>query len=243
MNMKMKGLIALVGSGEYLPVMEDVDRHLLTYCGAKGRKPKVICLPTAAGEEGEASVSRWMKMGEDHFDRLGAEVRSLHVTTRAEADAPEFAEFVTEADLVYCSGGNPHYLYQTLHGSKIWQSAEKAFERGAVYAGCSAGAMIMGEHMPDFRTLGIRHKAAFGVLPRATIFPHFDRMMRWRRMLVPLIQSRLAAGGYALGVDEDTALVGSPGQPWQVMGRSQVYVISKNDVKSFTTGQAMTLPT
>jgi cyanophycinase len=240
--MKMKGLIALVGSGEYLPVMEDVDRHLLAHCGANGRKPKVVCLPTAAGEEGAASVSRWMRMGEEHFNLLGAEVRSLHVTKRAEADDPANAELVAEADLVYCSGGNPHYLHQTLHGSKLWQAAEKAFERGAVYAGCSAGAMIMGEHMPDFRTLGIRQKAAFGVLPRATIFPHFDQMMRWRGMLVPLIQSRLAADGYALGVDEDTALVGIPGASWQVMGRGEVYVISKNEVKSFKTGHAITLP-
>lgn len=240
--MKMNGLIALVGSGEYLPVMEAVDRHLLANSGANGRKPKVICLPTAAGEEGEASVTRWMRMGEDHFNRLDAEVRSLHVTNRVDADDLANTEIVADADLVYCSGGNPHYLYQTLHGSKIWQSAEKAFERGAVYAGCSAGAMIMGEHMPDFRTLGIRQKAAFGVLPGATIFPHFDRMMRWRRMLVPLIRSRLGAEGYALGVDEDTALVGSPGAPWQVMGYGQVYLITKNDVKSFTTGQALTLP-
>ncbi len=240
--MKMKGLIALVGSGEYLPVMEDIDRHLLSHCGANGRKPKVICLPTAAGEEGEASVSRWMRMGEEHFARLDAEVRSLHVTKRAEADDPAHGEAVAEADLVYCSGGNPHYLYQTLQGSKLWQSAEKAFERGAVYAGCSAGAMIMGEHIPDFRTLGIRQKGAFGVLPGATIFPHFDRMMRLRGMLVPLFQSRLSDQGYALGVDEETALVGSPGTSWQVMGRGQVYVISKIDVKSYAAGQAIALP-
>jgi cyanophycinase len=240
--MKMKGLIALVGSGEYLPVMEDVDRYLLAHCGADSRKPKVVCLPTAAGQEGDESVSRWMRMGEQHFIKLDAEVYSLHVTNRLEADDPAYVELVAEADLVYCSGGNPHYLYETLKGSKLWQAAEKAFERGAVYAGCSAGAMIMGEHMPDFRTLGIRQKAAFSVLPGATIFPHFDQMMRWRRMLMPMIQSRLSADGYALGVDEDTALVGTLGASWQVMGHGQVYVISKNDVKSYTTGQAMTLP-
>jgi cyanophycinase len=181
-------------------------------------------------------------MGEEHFTKLGAEVRSLHVTIRKEADDLANAEMIGEADFVYCSGGNPHYLYETLQGSKLWQAAEKAFERGAIYAGCSAGAMILGEHMPDFRTLGIRQKAAFGVLRGATIFPHFDRMMRFRGMLVPLLQSRLADQGYALGVDEDTALIGSPGTSWQVMGRGQVYVISKNEVKSYTTGQAMTLP-
>jgi len=238
----MKGLVALVGSGEYLPVMEDIDRYLLSHCGANGRKPKVVCLPTAAGQEGEDSVSRWMRMGEEHFTKLGAEVHSLHVTVRKEADDLDNAKMIGDADFVYCSGGNPHYLYETLQGSKLWQAAEKAFERGAIYAGCSAGAMILGEHMPDFRTLGIRQKAAFGVLRGATIFPHFDRMMRFRGMLVPLLQSRLADQGYALGVDEDTALIGSPGTSWQVMGRGQVYVISKNDVKSYTTGQAMTLP-
>jgi len=222
--------------------MEEIDRYLLSHCGANGRMPKVVCLPTAAGQEGEESVSRWMRMGEEHFTKLGAEVRSLHVTIRKEADDLANAEMIGEADFVYCSGGNPHYLYETLQGSKLWQAAEKAFERGAIYAGCSAGAMILGEHMPDFRTLGIRQKAAFGVLRGATIFPHFDRMMRFRGMLVPLLQSRLADQGYALGVDEDTALIGSPGTSWQVMGRGQVYVISKNEVKSYTTGQAMTLP-
>lgn len=44
----MNGLIALLGSGEYLPVMDDVDRYLLENCGANGRKPRVVCLPTAA---------------------------------------------------------------------------------------------------------------------------------------------------------------------------------------------------
>lgn len=222
--------------------MEDIDRHLLANCGADGRSPKVVCLPTAAGEEGEGSLSRWMRMGEEHFNKLGAEVLSLHVTNRPEADDPANADLVAIADFVYCSGGNPHYLYETLKGSMLWQAAEKAFERGAVYAGCSAGAMIMGENMPDFRTLGIRQKSAFGWLPGATVFPHFDRMMRWRKMLMPLIQSRLAGDGYALGIDEDTALVGSPGSSWQVMGKALVYTITKHDVKSYSSGQSITLP-
>jgi len=238
----MNGLIALAGSGEYLPVMDDIDRYLLANCGANGRTPRVVCLPTAAGEEGEASVTRWMSMGEDHFRPLGADVKALHVTQRAEADDPANAVIAGNADIVYCSGGNPHYLFETLQASMLWQAAEKAFDRGAVYAGCSAGAMILGEHMPDFRTLGIRRKAAFGVLHGATIYPHFDRMMSWRAMLVPLTQSRLAAGEYALGIEEDTVLVGSPGSSWQVMGRGQVYIILKNEVRSYSTGSSVELP-
>ena len=73
----MNGLIALVGSGEYLPVMDEVDRYLLAHCGVSGRPPRVVCLPTAAGQEGQQSWGRWMQMGEQHFRRLGADASAL----------------------------------------------------------------------------------------------------------------------------------------------------------------------
>ena len=42
------GPLALVGSGEYLPVMADVERMLLA-----GRPPRYVQIPTAAAPEGE----------------------------------------------------------------------------------------------------------------------------------------------------------------------------------------------
>ena len=64
----MNGLIALVGSGEYLPVMEDIDRYLLASLNVK--TPQVVCIPTAAGQEGDESVNRWLRMGVEHFKGL-----------------------------------------------------------------------------------------------------------------------------------------------------------------------------
>jgi cyanophycinase-like exopeptidase len=237
----MNGLIALVGSGEYLPVMDTVDRHLLENCGADGVKPRVVCMPTAAGEEGDASVDRWLKMGVEHFTRLGAHVQAARITNRAEADDPRYVEMLDQAHLIYFSGGHPTYLYQTMQGSKAWEAAEKAWARGAVYAGCSAGAMILGAHIPDFRSLGLRQQAAFAKLPHSVIFPHFDRMMALRGVLMPLIQSRLAEGEYSLGIDEETALVGKLGGEWQAMGRSKVYVITRKEVKSYLDGEKVPL--
>ena len=238
----MNGLIALVGSGEYLPVMNGVDRYLLDHCGADGHKPRVVCLPTAAGEEGDESVDRWLGMGVDHFTHLGAQVQAARITNRAEADDPRFAEMLEQADLIYFSGGHPTYLYQTMQGSLAWQAAEKAWGRGAVYAGCSAGAMILGANIPDFRSLGLRQQAAFGKLPKSVIFPHFDRMMTLRGVLMPLIQSRLDKDEYSLGIDEETALVGKLGGEWQAMGRSKVYVITRKEVKTYVDGEKVPLP-
>lgn len=49
--------VALVGSGEFLPVMEVVDRILLD-----GRAPKVVFLPTASAEEGPDTVEYWVRL-------------------------------------------------------------------------------------------------------------------------------------------------------------------------------------
>ncbi len=236
----MKGLIALVGSGEYLPVMERVDRYLLDHCGADGRAPRVVCLPTAAGQEGDASVDRWVNMGLEHFRLLGAEVQAARITDREEAADPRYAAMLEKADLIYFSGGNPMYLYQTMHGSPAWEAAEKAWERGAVYAGCSAGAMILGRELPDLRG-GTDRGAAFGIVPARYILPHFDRMQLFRPVVTPLLKSRTRAGEFSLGIDEDTALVGSLGGEWQVMGRSKVYVFTHKASKSYSDGDRVPL--
>ncbi len=237
----MNPLIALVGAGEYLPVMDEVDRYLLAHSSADGHAPRVVCLPTAAGQEGEASWGRWMRMGEEHFGKLGADVQALPVIDRASADDAQHAEMVAAADLIYFSGGHPMYLFETMDGSRVWEAAQQAWARGAVYAGCSAGAMIMAKFVPNIRTAGLNQIPAFGAVPAETILPHFDKMSIWRPMLLGLVQSRLKEGEFALGIDEDTALVGRDGGEWQVMGRQKVYVIRHKETDAYSAGQVVPL--
>jgi len=238
----MNGLIALLGSGEYLPVMNDVDRYLLEQTVPAGTKPRVVCLPTAAGLESDESVSRWMRMGQEHFSALGAHVDALRITNRAQADDPQYAALIEQADLIYFSGGNPSYLFETMEDSLAWKAVRAAGERGAAFAGCSAGAMFVGEFLPDLRGFSLRQKRVFALLSKSHIFPHFDRMLAWRGITIPILQPLIPVGEYALGLDEDTALVGKLGGPWQVMGRQKVYIITKTELKSYAAGEQVTLP-
>ncbi len=237
----MNGLIALLGSGEYLPVMDDVDRYLLANCGADGRKPRVVCLPTAAGQEGEKSVSRWSKMGMEHFTRLGANVQALPVIDAKSANDPNYAAVVENADIIYFSGGNPSYLYQTMKDSLVWQSAQKAWARGAVYAGCSAGAMILGTEMPDVRAAGIRSTIAFGILPISSLLPHFNALPLFGKPLIATLRRRLREGEIMIGVDEDTAIVGRRNEDWTVMGKSAAHRFTKDESRTYAAGEKFTL--
>ena len=235
----MNGLITLAGSGEYLPVMENVDRHLLDSLVLNGRKPRVVCLPTAAGREGDASINRWSSMGIEHFQKLGAEVSALRIIDRASADEAQWESLLEEADLVYFSGGDPGYLYQTMNGSRAWRAAHRAWERGAIYAGCSAGAMILGKRMPSFRLAGTQE--GFGLVPATFIIPHFDAIPGIWKPLVFALQKQLKKGERMIGVDENTALVGKLGSEWTVMGQGKVHVFTREGNMTFTNHQTLTL--
>jgi len=229
----MNGLIALVGAGEYLPVMNEIDRHLLAAVNTNGRSPRVVCIPAAAGQEGDESVDRWLGMGLEHFRALGAEVTPARIIDRMSADDPQWESALENADLIYFSGGNPMYLYETMQGSRAWDAAQKAWARGAVYAGCSAGAMILAQRVPNFRAAGLTSLQAFQVIPATFIIPHFDRMRGlWSAFLFG-IRRQLKVDQFILGIDENTALVGLLNGAWQVMGQGQAHIISCDNQQDF----------
>ena len=236
----MNGLIALVGAGEYLPVMKDVDRYLLDSVRVDGRAPRVVCLPTAAGQEGGESVGRWSRMGVEHFTKLGADVKALPIIDRASADDPQYESILESADLIYFSGGNPVYLFETMNGSRAWNAAQKAWARGAVYAGCSAGAMILAKRLPNFRNFGMGAINGFGIAPADYVMPHFDHAGPFKA-LVNLLRTQMKDSQRMIGIDENTALIGKLGGEWKAMGASKVHVMTRKQTKLYADGETVIL--
>lgn len=231
----MHGPIALVGSGEYLPVMTSVEAGLIA-----GRPPRYVQLATAAAPEGEESLSRWHGLGREAAARLGVEQVVVPVTDRASANDPELAALVEGAGLVYLSGGSPTYLADTLRGSLVWQAIHAAWSAGAALAGCSAGAMALCGHVPDLRHPVRGGVAGLGVLDHLRVLPHFDRFAGRLPdfLLGPLSR---APEETVLGIDEDTALVGGP-EHWEVQGRQSVWVLAGGGRSGHPAGSRLYLP-
>ncbi len=117
-------------------------------------------------------------MGVAHFGELGAEVEPVLVRDRPAADDPASAQAIGEADLIYLSGGKPAYLLDALSGSAVGRALMDAHQRGAVLAGCSAGAMVLAGDAFDFRVglapWPLRWRAGLGFVPGASVVPHYD---------------------------------------------------------------------
>ena len=195
------GRIALVGSGEYLPVMHDIEAWLL-----KGRPAKYVQIATAAAPEGDTSLAHWHDLGAKAAARLGAEQVVLDVRDRDDANDQRWVDLIAGAGLIYLSGGNPSYLSETLRNSRVWKAIVNEWRNGASLAGCSAGAMSMCGYVPDFRHPRSGGVDGLGLLPDTRVLPHFDRLSHWMPdfTLKPLV----AKDAHTIGIDEDTALIG-----------------------------------
>jgi cyanophycinase-like exopeptidase len=230
------GLLALVGSGEYLPVMAGVEALLL-----EGRPPRYVQLATAAAPEGEASLARWHSLGAAQAERLGVEQVVVDVRDHDDANDPDLAALVAGAGLVYLSGGNPTYVAQALRGTAVWSAIHQAWLGGASLAGCSAGAMAMTGWVPSIRNLGAHPDPGLGVLPHLRVIPHFDRMLGWAPDILTRAVLRAPDGVTVLGIDEDTALVGGP-QSWTVHGRQSVWVLGDGARQEYAAGATLRTP-
>ena len=231
----MAGPVALVGSGEYLPVMAEVERGLLA-----GRPPVYVQLATAAAPEGPGSLGRWHALGKAAADRLGVEQVVVPVEDRAGADDPALAALVKGAGLVYLSGGNPPFLAATLRGTLVWQAIYDAWQDGAALAGCSAGAMALCSTVPDIRHPLRGGEEGLAVVPRLSVIPHFDRMAARMPDFVLNAVTHAGPGVTVVGVDEETALVGGP-DDWVVEGRQQVWVLTAQGREGHAAGARLTL--
>jgi cyanophycinase-like exopeptidase len=218
------GQIALVGSGEFLPAMAEVDLALLARTPARGRRPRVAVIPTASAEDAPGTFERWGELGTAHFAALGAEVLVADIRTPSDARDAARVALLAGCDLYYFSGGMPDLLVDVFVDSPAWAAIADAHARGAAVAGCSAGAMAVGPYSARVRAMMAggppSWSPALRLLRHICTFPHFNR----RREFVDDATffewlSAAPAGAVAVGVDEGVALVGGGDEQWSVRGR------------------------
>ena len=182
-------------------------------------------------------------MGVEHFGALGAEVEPVLVRDASEGHDAAALQAVGEADLVYLSGGHPRHLVDVLMRSPLGEALVRAHDRGAVVAGCSAGAMAIVGRTMDFRRIPrarmpmpfpVRWASGLALVDDVAVIPHYDA---WPEVLSALLVLQAPRGGVVLGIDEDTAVVGANGG-WQVHGAGRVTVWRGRRRERFRRGEA-----
>jgi cyanophycinase len=206
------GPLALIGGAEWTAGCEPLDTALLEASGTT----EVVVLPTAAAywhpEKAVATASAY-------FSALGASVKACMVLRRADAEDPAWAGTVRAARFVYIAGGSVLHLRSVLKSSAVWRALVQSWADGAVLAGSSAGAMVLGDAMVDPRggalTLGL------GLLPQMAVLPHASSWSEEKTHRTV----RLASQGLRIAaIDERTGLVRGPEGRWHKVGEGGVTI-------------------
>ena len=213
--------------------MAVVDRQAIGLAG--GFDGPIRIIPAAAAPD--QNHRRAGGNGVDWFQQLGAtDVSSLDLIDRQSADRPDISEELARARLIYLLGGFPHYLAQTLRGSRSWQAISEAHAKGAVIAGSSAGAMVLCEYYFDPATS--RLYRGLKLVSGVCVLPHHDTFGKdW----APPIR-KMREHINMVGIDEQTgAINASAPDRWRVYGKGGVTVYQDNTRHIFNAGQAFTL--
>jgi cyanophycinase len=224
----VRGRLILAGSGEFTPAMDDLDREILAGIGKP--RPRVAIVPTASGLED--TPPSWAALGETHFTALGADVVPLMVLRRDDARERRWIDALRDVDWVYFSGGRPQHAINVLAGTPFWDEVLRLHRSGAVLAGSSAGAMMLGEksYAPDdFDAAGLPQRVStrdgLGVLGGHFVVPHFDLLSQLPPERVQAWIAVWPEGLRGIGIDEDTAVVeGADG--WTVRGRGRAVTMT-----------------
>jgi cyanophycinase len=228
---------AFLGSGEFEPWHDEVDRRLLA-----ARAGPVLVAPTAAAHEGEAAFSGWAAKGVAHYERLGVEVRVLPLRERADATDPSLVAALDDAAMLFFSGGNPWRLAETLVGTPFWDRVNERVADGLVYAGCSAGVACLNRRTFDSDTDDMARIFQPGLarFDGVLFAPHWDMVDDWVPGAAAFIVGSTGAEETLIGLDERTAMVGD-GRRWDVVGVGGVHLHREDAWEHVTAGGSFDL--
>ena len=139
------------------------------------RGKTVAFIPTASIHE---EYTQYVEDAKVAFDSLGIIVRELEIT---QCSKNEIEEVLTSCDCIYVSGGNTFFLLQELRKTGANRYITEQVEKGKLYIGESAGAMILAPNIEYAKDMD-DHLALtpgftdFGGLGIVSFYPvvHFD---------------------------------------------------------------------
>ena len=222
----MNGSLALVGSGAYLAAMAQFEKSLVDDGVKNGKKARYVQIPTAAGRESSDRLEYWKELGLRQAKNIGVEATYLPIFTREDAFNQEYIDAVANSALMYMSGGDPHHLAQVLIDTPLWDAILENWKTGASLAGCSAGAMVLSAHIPNFRLLKKLPTQGLNLLPEVRVIPHFNKFFKWIPESAAKVLLHVPDNSILIGVDELTAIVKRSGDTeWIVFGEAKVHVL------------------
>lgn len=224
-----KGLLIPIGG------LEDRinDRLILsTIVSLIKKKTKIIEVITTATEYPKEVAKCYFKA----FKNENNTVKSMHITSLEEANDDKYVKRITEADIVFLTGGSQLRIASILGGSSIEKEIIRKYqEENFIIAGTSAGASVMSETMiyrgkseEALNRDTINMSPGMGLIDNVIFDTHVVERGRFTRLMQMVIMNTKNKG---IGLGEDAALVIKDGNILQAIGNGITVIMDGQHLK------------
>ncbi|HYE88238.1 MAG TPA: cyanophycinase [Vicinamibacterales bacterium] len=224
-----RGVVILIGGSE-----DKQGARVILSEVARRSGTGTLVVATLASDEPELQWERYRRV----FTELGVRrIAHLAVANREDIMDGRLDAMCDDASAVFFTGGDQVRIVTKLGGTTLLTRLRARFAGGALFAGTSAGASVMGETMLVSRETSneVAHKvdAAFymtrglGLIADMVIDQHFAQRARIERLIGAIAEN---PGVVGVGIDEDTGIVVEPDGRFHVLGAGAVYVADGRSV-------------
>lgn len=164
----------------------------------------VVCVPTAAyGQEGFES---FLYPEMDAVKRFAKGFEELDIAGKSHA---EIKPILDQADIIYVTGGNTYHLLNEMNKSDFKLCLDALFERGGMYLGCSAGAIVTGPRIDfiedmDENKCGLKDFTGLALVD-FLFMPHIDHE-KYGHIAMGIIGNLKLEKTNVIGLKDDQAL-------------------------------------
>jgi len=223
------GKLLLIGGNEDKTEEMEILRAVSAEAGGAGGRIEVIT--TASSEPEQVWVAY-----EKAFREIGVGYAApMHIRTRAEAEAPEFRERISESTGVFFSGGDQLRITSILGATPVLEALRHHFfiDKKLV-AGTSAGAAALtstiiydGESPEALRKGAVMMTGGIALISNAVVDTHFMTRGRIGRLIQVVAGNPRLVG---IGLGEDTGVLFTGGGQFKVVGSGLVIVVDGSSI-------------
>lgn len=240
---QQRGYVIPIGGAEEKTENPEILQKFVDLCGGKDA---VICIIPTASQLADTG-DRYRAI----FSELGAgTTHALPINERADAKKQEYVDLLETATGIFITGGNQLRLSTILGGTPIAKAVRRLNALGVHYAGTSAGAAIVSQHMIVGGATGVvpteggvNLAPGMGLNNTIVVDQHFNERNRLARLLSAVSYNPSLIG---IGLDEDTAAFIDGQNTLTVVGSGAITVIDSADIEYSSMahanpGEALTL--
>ena len=190
----MKQIIAIGGGGfGRNPNQRIIEKYIIDQSSVS--KPNVLFIPTASAEDKSYTVNFY-----SCFNGLNCNPSHLNLFQRT----PRIEGLINKADIIYVGGGNTKSMLAVWKEWKLDKFLIKAYIKGTVLAGVSAGAICWFDTgITDSWASNLNYIDCLGILP-GSCCPHYDSEKDRRPSVHKFIENEKIKSVYAI---EDGAAI------------------------------------